>query len=132
MITTLAFISWLQELAPSLRIYEKHAAPLPDKPDRLVMVTRAPGAGETMDGLFDQPSFTARVRGTAHDPTTAESDAILLDSLVRGAALPALFGDTWVTSIIRFGGLGPLPGTPDSGHRTEWLVTWIVTGSTNM
>lgn len=132
MITTPQFIAWLETLAPTLVFYQKHASPLPDKPDRLVMVTRSPGAGETMDGLFDQPSFSARIRGTAHDPSTAEADAILLDKLARSASLPALVGDSWVTSVIRLGGLGPLPGTPDSGHRSEWVATWIVTASTNM
>lgn len=126
------FVAWLKVIAPGLAYYEKNAAPLPDKPDRVVMITRTPGAGESMDGLFDQPGFSCRVRGAAHDPESAEDDAIMLDQAVRSAILPALIGDSWVTSIIRFGGLGPLPGTPDTGHRTEWVATYIVTASTNL
>lgn len=132
MMTTTDFISWLKSLAPSLTFLDRPASPLPDKPDRLVMVTRLPGVGETMDGLFDRPLFSVRVRGPAMAPGTVEADAILLDAAIRSAALPAVIGDSWVTSIIRFGGLGPMPGTPDTGQRSEWVASYIATASTNL
>lgn len=132
MIKTSDFIEWLSVTAPDLRFHDKPASPLPDKPDRTVMVTRIPGPGETMDGLFDRPGFSVRVRGAAHDPGSAEDDAHTIDDAIRRAALPAEIGDSWVTSITRFGGLGPMPGTPDLGHRSEWVATFIVTASTNL
>jgi len=126
------FVAWLKTICPDLEYYEKHASPIPDKPDRLVMTTKTPGAGLTMDGLFDRPGFFIRIRGAAHDPDSTESDAQSLDHAILTAAVPVLIGDSWVTSVTRFGGLGPLPGTPDLGHRTEWAVTYIVTASTNL
>lgn len=132
MILTSQFTAWLRQQCPTLKFHEGYGSPLPDKPDRLVIVTRSPGPGETMDGLFDRPAFICRTRGSIRDPGSAEMDAMTLDNGIRRASIPMLLGDSWVTSAIRLGGLGPIAGTPDNGLRYEWIGTYILTASTNL
>lgn len=128
MIRTAAFLAWLDTLT-DLTVAGRPVPPVPDAPDRLVMVTRTPGLPEVNDGLFERPGFQIQIRGRAGDPASAEDDAARLDDAIRNADLPALIGDAWVLSVVRRGGLAPVG--PDNGERDRWAGLWIVTASTD-
>lgn len=132
MITTAQVISWMQslptpQLDTPLAFNQVPGPAIPSIPHRLITVTRLPGAGMTHEGIFDRPGFQVRVRGLQHDPSSTETDIFALDQAIRNAEVPGWITGHWLTSLSWIGaGPGPLPGTPDSGQRTEYVVSYLL------
>jgi len=130
-ITTAQVIAWMEllptpQLDAPLVFNQKPGPAIPETPHRLVTVTRLPGAGMTHEGIFDRPGFQVRVRGLQHDPNSTEADIFALDQAIRAAGAPGMVAGHWLTSLSWIGsGPGPLPGTPDNGQRTEYVVSYL-------
>jgi hypothetical protein len=101
--------------------------PMQDMPDRLMMVTLLPGAGLTMDDMFDRPSFQVAIRGDQFAEQTPEADMRKLDyELIKGLQYPhALWGDYVVTCSRTGGGPSPIQSY-DKGRRVTYTCTYWV------
>lgn len=120
MITTKTMVDWLESLG-LIGVKFGIGPNLPDKPDRFAAVTRGPGRVEH-EGALDRATFTVRLRGPMHDLEQAEIDIELLRRLVEANQAPESTGISacWVD-----GPATPIPGTPDSGRRSEFVATFV-------
>lgn len=103
---------------------------IPASPDRAVFITATPGPGAvTEEGLPQAAGFQARVRGPSDDPTTPESYANLLDSLILAASFPVVVDSVTINHIHRLGGPPtPLPVDPNDLRREYTANYVIITG----
>lgn len=127
MITTKVLCDWLQGSGTAVHLIP--GLDMPDKPDRLGMVSRGPGgrAGEH-EGTLDRGTFTIRFRGLPTDQEMPELDAHHLRLWVERTPVPVELG---VQSLWPSGPPYPLPG-PDSGRRYESVATYMYLVSTDI
>jgi hypothetical protein len=136
MLPTKAVISWLTSLGWDTR--QERGCPIvmgpyiPKSPDRLCVLTPAPGPGYVWDGAADASAFQARVRGGQNDQPDAEHLALALDSLIFGASFPVLLPSGQVISHVHRAGGAPAPlgSEPDDGDRFFYVCSYLCIAST--
>lgn len=98
-----------------------------DAPERLLMITGTGGPGYvTEEGGCDAVSFQARLRGASNDPTGAEAQIKLLDSMILGASFPVTVDGVTISSVHREGSPPvPLPLDP-ADRRFEYTANYII------
>lgn len=127
-------ITWLKLQATELDQIEMSPGPnVADTPDQLVTVTSVPGPGLGMDGLLDMRAFQLRCRGPQFDHPQAARMSSFVDKVVLQADFPVEVGPYRIVEVRRLGGgPSPVPGTPDSGNRYEYLATYLFTVTTDL
>lgn len=99
---------------------------VPDMPDRAIIISLLSGAGYTMEGALDNPTFQVRVRATGMKQRAAETLAYQLDQSFFLAPLPVRIGDTSIQLVDRVGGTPSPLGPPDPGDRVEYVCSYRV------
>ena len=108
---------------------------IPPMPDRLVIITKAPGSGFLWEGSGEGNLVQIRVRGMqsprdVQSYADAESLASQLDSLIYGANFPITVNNQLIIRAWRSGSAPVVLGAgPDDADRYEFACNYaIITG----
>ncbi len=102
---------------------------IPQKPDRLVVVTPTAGAPRTDQRLFKRPGFQMRVRGPARDLDSTRAELMALTFHERILAFPDsqhLADGNYLRSVQPVGGEPAHIGPRDTSERAEFFSNYIV------
>jgi len=98
-------------------------------PGRLVLLSKLPGAGLSVEYAFDRPAFQVRVAGKQGDYDDGEKLAEDCDTGLLKVDHSQYLEDVWVTSIVRAGG-NPALLLIDDADRYHFTCTYIAEAAT--
>lgn len=131
MFTSLHVKEWLEaHISSGAKVYNDVIPPS----GRLIYVRMQPGAGYTLDGIQDNPSFTLEVRGGDRNFDDAEYIARDADdTILRYGRDPYTFSDgTYLYFIGRTGGGPGQILVPDSAGRYTFSGNYYATVATDL
>jgi hypothetical protein len=134
-LTTTTFADWLRPLITSgARVVPGR---IPDMPNRVAGITKSPGPGLVMEGLFDVIGLTISCRGGENNITDAENIASEIDNILIGKHLTIrsenlMIGDVFVNGLGRVGGGPAQLSMPDSLSRWTFTCNYFAFVSTDV
>lgn len=125
MLSTADVRDWLAPLIEGQQVEITTDGYVPDKPDRLVVLTIMGGGPPINEGLFERPTLQVRVRGNQRDPDDAEALAKAVDDALIETVPAGLIGGRQVRLIWYLGGPPVYAGT-DPAFRREFICNYTV------
>lgn len=101
--------------------------PLPDQPDRLVVVTMTGGPGLYLEGAYDRLTFQVLCRGDQAAQDEADDAARIVDGVLLTADMPTIDGVPTL-GFSRVGG-PPTPMAEDNGERPQSVCNYTITAA---
>lgn len=114
---------------------------LPDMPNRAIGIRSSPGAGLTMDGIFDVAGFVIECRGAENNYADAENMAMEVDNIFIGnhpsvSVENFVIGEgmetTYINGMGRVGGPPTQLSMPDSTSRWTFTCNYFAYVSTDV
>lgn len=122
-------INWLKpQIESGARVF---AGREPDV-GRAIKITMTGGAGPTMEGLFDSPTFQVWCRGAENNYIDAENIAMEVDSIILASPTSFDIGEVRVDFISRTGGAPQALPYADSNDRYIFTCNYYAVASTGL